>query len=259
MTVTPVGDVTGRKILIIAGARGIGLAMAGRFAELGAEVIFTARSAAAVEQATGELLTRSSSGVVHGVVLDVTEQSLEAKLSSLFESRGVPDAMIYNAGICPDYQRPEKISLANWDLVHETNLRGAIRASLVYGARCQAEGTPGSIVLISSMAGILAGEKLAPYVTAKTGMLGLARALALDWARVGIRVNVVAPGWVNTDLTSGLQANQWLNDKLISDIPMGYFAEPKEVVDVVVFLASESARYVTGSVYSVDGGLVAGE
>lgn len=253
----PVADVRGKSVLVIAGTRGIGRAISTRFAEAGAVVTFTARSEAVAEKVAAELRERFGDRV-NSAVLDVTDADLEEKLEQVFR-QGVPDAVVYNAGICPSYTRPEKMSLELWDLVHDTNLRGAIRVSLAYARACQASQRKGNIVLISSMTGVMAGRKLAPYVTAKTGMLGLTRALAMDWADVGIRVNAVAPGWVDTDLTSGLQGNETINNKLVSDIPLGYFAKPEEIVDVVVFLASESARYVTGSVYSVDGGLLAGK
>lgn len=258
MSKNPVADVREKKILVIGGARGIGLGIARRFAEVGANVVLTARSDQAAEKVSAEL-SEQMDCQVNWASLDVTEEQLEDKMRGIFSQYGVPDALIYNAGICPDYARAEKIPLAGWDIVYETNLRGAIRASLVYGGQCIAEQQKGSIILISSMAGILAGEKLAPYVTAKTAMLGLTRALAMDWAKSGIRVNAVAPGWVDTDLTTGLQGNEWLNNKLVADIPMGHFAKADEIADMIVFLASESASYVTGATYSVDGGLVAGK
>jgi len=104
---------------------------------------------------------------------------------------------------------------------------------------------------------VVGDPRLAAYTASKSGMAGMARTMAVDWARYGIRVNTVAPGYVATDLTAGLQDNEKLLNAITDRTPLGRLAEPEEISDVVVFLASESSSFVTGAVYPVDGGWTA--
>ena len=110
---------------------------------------------------------------------------------------------------------------------------------------------------MSSIAGLRGTRRLTAYGASKAGLVGLTRHLAIEWAEHGIRVNAVAPGWVNTDMTHGLHEHETIGQQLLDTVPIGWIARPEDVVDTMVFLASDSARFVTGSVYSVDGGTAA--
>jgi NAD(P)-dependent dehydrogenase (short-subunit alcohol dehydrogenase family) len=252
-----IGDITGKRLLIIGASRGIGLAIAARAAQLGAVVHLTARSAqAAADTATALAATHGAQVAGHG--LDIAAADATARLDAVLQAAGELDALIYNAGVSPVYARPEHISDEVFDQLVAVNLRGPFLAARAFGAQCLAQGRPGAIVFIASVASLVGTPRVAAYSATKAGVLGLTRSLAVDWAADGIRVNAVAPGWVATDMTQGLRDNPHLHDSLTGRVPMGRFAQPDEIADVALFLASDSARYVTGSVYSVDGGLLAG-
>lgn len=252
-----IGDITGKRLLIIGASRGIGLAIATRAAQLGAVVHLTARDAQAAAD-TAAVLAATHGAQVTGHGLDIAAADAGARLDTVLQAAGQLDALIYNAGVSPVYVRPEHISDDAFDQLLAVNLRGPFRAARAFGARCLAQQRPGAVVFIASVAALTGSPRLSAYGATKAGVLGLMRGLAVDWAADGIRVNAVAPGWVATDMTQGLQDNPRLHESLTGRVPMGRFAQPDEIADVALFLASDSARYVTGSVYSVDGGLLAG-
>lgn len=254
---TPIADLTGRRLLVIGASRGIGLAIATRAAGLGALVHLTARSAPAAADTAARLAAEHGAAVT-GYGLDIAAADATARLDAVLDAAGPLDALIYNAGVSPVYARPEKIGDEDFDAIARVNLRGPFIAARGFGARCLAAKRPGAIVFIASVASLVGTPRLSVYAATKAGVAGLTRGLAVDWAQDGIRVNAVAPGWVATDMTQGLQDNPHLHQRLTARVPMGRFAQPDEIADVALFLASDSARYVTGSVYSVDGGLVAG-
>ncbi len=256
-TAPGIGDITGKRLLIVGASRGIGLAIATRAAQLGAVVHLTARSAQAAA-GTAAALAATAGAPVTGHGLDIAAADAAARLEAVLQAAGELDALIYNAGVSPVYARPEHISDAAFDQIMAVNLRGPFLAARAFGARCLTQGRPGAIVFIASVASLIGTPRVAAYSASKAGVLGLTRSLAVDWAADGIRVNAVAPGWVATDMTQGLQDNRRLHERLTARVPMGRFAQPDEIADVALFLASDSARYVTGSVYSVDGGLLAG-
>jgi NAD(P)-dependent dehydrogenase (short-subunit alcohol dehydrogenase family) len=252
-----IGDISGKRLLIVGASRGIGLALAARAAQSGALVHLTARSAPAATQTAAALAAEHGASVTgHG--LDIAAADATARLDAVLDAAGALDALIYNAGVSPVYARPEKITDEDFDAIARVNLRGPFLAARAFGARCLTQGRPGAIVFIASVASLIGTPRLSVYAATKAGVAGLTRGLAVDWAQDGIRVNAVAPGWVATDMTQGLQDNPRLHERLTTRVPMGRFAQPDEIADVALFLASDSARYVTGSVYSVDGGLVAG-
>ncbi|MGK2940532.1 MAG: SDR family NAD(P)-dependent oxidoreductase [Immundisolibacter sp.] len=256
-TAPGIGDITDKRLLIIGASRGIGLAIATRAAQQGAVVHLTARSAQAATDTAAAIATQHGARATgHG--LDLAASDATARLDAVLEVAGELDALIYNAGLSHVYARPENISDADFDQIMAVNLRGPFLAARAFGARCLRQRRPGAIVFIASVAGFVGSPRLSVYAASKAGMLGLSRSLAVDWAADGIRVNAVAPGWVATDMTQGLQDNPRLHERLTTRVPMGRFAQPEEIADVALFLASDSARYVTGSVYSVDGGLLAG-
>ncbi|GAB4360148.1 MAG: glucose 1-dehydrogenase [Immundisolibacter sp.] len=256
-TVPAIGDLTAKRVLIIGASRGIGRALATRAAQLGAVVHLTARSAPAAAQ-TAAALAAEHGAEVTGHGLDIAAADATARLDAVLDSAGGLDALVYNAGVSPVYARPEKITDEDFDAIVRVNLRGPFLAARAFAVRCLREQRPGAIVFIASVASLVGMPRLSVYAATKAGVAGLTRGLAVDWAPDGIRVNAVAPGWVATEMTQGLQDNPRLHDRLTARVPMGRFAQPHEIADVALFLVSDSARYVTGSVYSVDGGLVAG-
>lgn len=252
-----VADVRGKAVLVVGGTRGIGRAIAERFAEMGAEVGVTGRNAEGVSGVAGEL-AEAHGQPVSGHALDVGDRARIREVVEEFEvQRGKVDALVYNAGISPSFTSAEKIDEETWDAIIATNLTGGFAAAQAFARRLISAERPGSVVFIGSVDSIVGDPRLAAYTASKSGMAGMARTMAVDWARYGIRVNTVAPGYVATDLTAGLQDNERLRKAITDRTPLGRLAEPKEISDVVVFLASDSSTFITGAVYPVDGGWTA--
>ncbi len=252
-----VADVRGKAVLVVGGTRGIGRAIAERFAQMGAEVGVTGRNAEQVSGVADEL-AEASGQPVSGHALDVADRTRIREVVEEFEAqRGRVDALVYNAGISPSFTSAEKIDEDTWDAIIATNLTGGFAAAQAFARRLIAAERPGSVVFMGSVDSIVGDPRLAAYTASKSGMAGMARTMAVDWARYGIRVNTVAPGYVATDLTAGLQDNERLRKAITDRTPLGRMAEPKEISDVVVFLASESSTFITGAVYPVDGGWTA--
>jgi NAD(P)-dependent dehydrogenase (short-subunit alcohol dehydrogenase family) len=249
-----IANVQGKAVLVVGGSRGIGRAIAERFAELGAEVGLTARNADRASEVAASV-AEAHGQPVSGYALDVTDRAQIREVVQGFEPRsGVPDVLIYNAGISPVYASAEKVGEEDWDAIIATNLTGAFLAAQTFARRLITEGRPGSIVLVGSINSIVGDPRLVAYTASKAGLAGMGKTLALDWARYGIRVNTVAPGYVATDLTSGLQQNEGLRRAITDRTPLNRMAEPAEIADLVVFLASDSSSFITGAVYPLDGG-----
>jgi NAD(P)-dependent dehydrogenase (short-subunit alcohol dehydrogenase family) len=249
-----IANVQGKAVLVVGGSRGIGRAIAERFAELGAEVGLTARNADRASEVAASV-AEAHGQPVSGYALDVTDRAQIREVVQGFEPRsGVPDVLIYNAGISPVYASAEKVGEEDWDAIIATNLTGAFLAAQTFARRLITEGRPGSIVLVGSINSIVGDPRLVAYTASKAGLAGMGKTLALDWARYGIRVNTVAPGYVATDLTSGLQQNEGLRGAITDRTPLNRMAEPAEIADLVVFLASDSSSFITGAVYPLDGG-----
>ena len=150
--------------------------------------------------------------------------------------RGGADVLIYNAGISPSYASAEKVEEKDWDDILATNLTGAFCAAQAFARPLIVDGAPGSVVFIGSVNSVVGDPRLVAYTASKAGLAGMAKTMALDWARYGIRVNTVAPGYVATDLTAGLQRSERLRKSLTDRTPQNRLAEPREIADLVVFL-----------------------
>ena len=253
----PFASVTGQSILVIGGARGIGRAISERLADQGANITLTARDLTRANDATSEIRATTSHQKVDGMQLDVTADTAKA-LDNWFDDNGLPATIIYNAGVSPIYERPENITDQDWQLIINTNLTGAFVTARTYAKRLIDANQSGSILFVNSIAGLVGSTRLSAYAASKHGLTGLVKTLGMEWASRNIRVNAIAPGWVRTDLTAGLQQNPVLEQRLIDSVPLGYLAEPADIADVAVFLCSDSARYVTGATWAVDGGLTCG-
>lgn len=252
-----VADVAGKSVLVVGGGRGIGRAIAERFAELGAEVGLTGRDPARTAEVAAALAD-THSAKVSGQALDVTDRPRIRQVVQEFRAqRGRSDVLVYNAGISPTYASAEKVTEEDWDDVLATNLTGAFCAAQAFARPLIEQETPGSIVFVGSVNSLVGDPRLVAYTASKAALAGMAKTMALDWSRYGIRVNTVAPGYVATDLTAGLQSNERLRKSLTDRTPQNRLADPKEIADLVVFLASDSASFITGVIYPVDGGWTA--
>lgn len=250
-----IAGLAGKVVIVTGGGRGLGRAISEGFAAAGAHVVLTGRNAATVEEAA-EAIAKLG-GSAHGIAADVTsEADMEAMCRQVTERHGRIDVLVNNAGVNPWYKTAEDTSLEEWRLVVETNLTGVFLATRAAGRVMLAQGE-GSIVNITSVAGRVGLAKTTAYCAAKGGVELMTRQLALEWARKGVRVNAVGPGYFATELTDGLRKNAKLSERVTQRTPMGRFGEPSELVGACLFLASPAASYVTGASLAVDGGWTA--
>ena len=242
----------GHRALVTGGTRGIGRAIAQHLARYGGDVVLTGRSRSESEAAAAALGAEGLTA--QGLDLEVTDSSSIKKLvHRVWEGGPGVDILVNNAGTNIP-QTALEVTEEAWDVVHGTNLKGLFFLSQEVARRWVDSGTKGVIVNVSSQAGIVAIDLRAAYCSAKAGVINLTRELALEWARYGIRVNAVAPTFVQTEMTAPMLADEEFRRKVQSMIPMGRVAEPVEVAEAVLFLCSEAASFVTGHTLVVDGG-----
>ena len=247
-------DLTGKSAIVTGSGRGLGRAMARGLAEAGARVTICGRSADIVKEAADEL--RAEGHEILDVVFDARDADDIARLiDSTVAAYGGLDLMVVNHGI-GSAQRAEDIEPAAWDEMIAINLTSAFACAQHAGRRMIAQGRGGSIVLTGSTGSLVAFEGLTSYGAAKAGLDHAARQLAAEWGRHNIRVNVVAPGYMTSNMRSTgdrYDSAEHL-DGVLALTPLGRKGEPEELVGPVVFLASDDSSYVTGHVIPVDGG-----
>nr|WP_202892328.1 3-oxoacyl-[acyl-carrier-protein] reductase [Kribbella shirazensis] len=225
--------------MVTGGSRGIGLAIANAFKEAGDQVAVTYNTSPPPE---GFL----------GVKCDITDQEqVDAAFDTIAEQHGPVEVLVANAGITRDTLLL-RMSDDDWDSVIETNLSGSFRV-----ARRAAKGMlrlrKGRIVFISSVVGLLGSPGQVNYAASKSGLIGMARSIARELGSRGITANVVAPGFVETDMTAVLPEET--QKQYLSQIPLGRFGLTEEIANAVRWLSSEEAGYITGAVIPVDGGI----
>jgi len=259
-----IADVVGKSALVVGGSRGIGNAIARRFAQGGAIVGVTGRDEAAARAAADAI-----GGGAIGYALDVRDRSAIETVVKRFDSdRGGADALVYSAGISPAFTSAEKLDAAAWDAIIDVNLTGAFLTAQAF-ARCSlARSRPSSIVFIGSTAGLVGAGRLAAYSASKAALTGLAKSLAWDWARKGIRVNVVNPDaiirgsklWHSSWRKERAAANKINEDQIEEHYRQRSMLKrnvfPEDVAEAVYFFASDVSAKSTGNILNVDAGNV---
>lgn len=230
---------TPRTVLVTGGNRGIGRAIAEEFVALGHRVAVTARSGSGPE---GTLT----------VVADVTDAvSIDAAYTQIESELGPVEVLVANAGITRDMLLM-RMSDDDFTDVVDTNLSGAFRV-VKRASKGMMKARFGRIILVSSVVGLLGSAGQVNYSASKSGLIGLARSLTRELGSRGITANVVAPGFIETDMTAALPAEQ--QEAYLKQIPASRFAQPQEVAKTIAWLASDDAAYISGAVIPVDGGL----
>ncbi|QBY56246.1 SDR family NAD(P)-dependent oxidoreductase [Cupriavidus oxalaticus] len=248
-------DLRGKVAVVTGGGRGIGRAIAQALAAHGAAVAVCGRTAGTLADVTDTITIQGAQALA--VTADVaSDDEIRRLRETVLDRFGQIDILVNNAGIDPHYASMEHTTAAEWHQILDVNLSGVYRCCRELGAAMLPR-RQGAIINISSIAGHIGLKRQVPYAASKGGVEQLTRALAHDWAEHGIRVNAIAYGFVQTDLTAGVVAHPHIGAKLLSRIPMGRFGNLDDVPGAAVFLASPAAAYVTGHSLLVDGGWTA--
>jgi NAD(P)-dependent dehydrogenase (short-subunit alcohol dehydrogenase family) len=244
-------DLSGKVALVTGASSGLGVHFARTLAAAGAAVAIAARRAERLASLQSEL--QKAGGRAAAIDLDVqSADAVRTAFDAVERDLGPLDIVINNAGISivkPALEMPEQ----DWDAVVDTNLRGAWLVAQTAGKRWVAAERPGVIVNIASILGLRTIGQVAPYNASKAGLIHLTRALAMEWARYGIRVNAICPGYIETEMNSDFWRTP-AGQRLIERIPQRRIGQPEHLDGALLLLASEAGSFMTGSVIAVDGG-----
>jgi 3-oxoacyl-[acyl-carrier protein] reductase len=240
------------QVAVVTGAgRGIGRAIALKFAAEGADVVCISRTAENSEKVAQEV--RATGRNAWGFSVDVANsEAVIAAAEKILADAGKVDILVNNAGVTRDGLLM-RMSEADWDTVLDTNLKGAFLMTKAF-TRPFIKQRSGRIINVASVIGLIGNAGQANYAASKAGLIGFTKSVARELASRGITANVVAPGFVETDMTSGL--NEQLKAEVLKTIPLGQFGQPEDIAAAALYLASPAGRFVTGQVLTVDGGMV---
>jgi len=244
---------TGERVaLVTGGGSGIGRATALALAAAGARVVVSDVNGEGVAETVR--LVEATGGTAWGMVVDVTQgAAVEALVRGTVERYGRLDWAVNNAGVGGVMAPTDQQSEAAWDAIMAVNLKG-VWLCMKYEIRAMLEQGGGAIVNVASAAGLVGFRYAAPYAASKHGVVGLTRSAALEYARKGIRVNAVCPGFTETPMVAGL--GETMVEATVKAIPMRRLGTPEEIAQAIVWLCSEGASFVTGHALAVDGGTV---
>jgi len=240
------------QIAVVTGAgRGIGRAIALKFAAEGADVACVSRTQENSEKVASEIRALGRKAWAHAV--DVADAgAVNAAAEKILTECGRVDILVNNAGVTRD-NLLMRMSETDWDAVLDTNLKGAFLFTKAF-SRALLKQRSGRIINVASVIGLTGNAGQCNYAASKAGLIGFTKSVAREMASRGITVNVLAPGFIETDMTAGL--NEDLRANVLKQIPLGSFGQPDDIAGVAVFLAGPASRYITGQVLAVDGGMV---
>lgn len=248
----PCFDLTGKVAVITGGTKGLGYGMAVTFAKYGADVVVAARTGADCERVEQEL--RSLGHRALGVPTDVSKgDQVQNLINRTIEVMGKIDIMICNGGTsatCPAIDLPEE----EWDRVMDVDLKGVFLCARAAAKQMIAQGNGGRVIAVASAAGLKGSKNVSPYCAAKAGVVNLARALALEWAKYNITVNTICPSYVITNINEKALSDPKVRDKILKTIAMRRFGTLDEIAAAALYLASDYAGFMSGAFLRLDGG-----
>ncbi len=250
----PALDLHSKTAVVIGGTSGIGLTLAKGLATAGADVVATGRRQKLVEEIACDIMKLGRRSLA--IACDVSDRSsLESLCQKVCQEFGKVDILVNSAGIT---QRTAVLDVAEeeWNGIMETNLSGTLRSCQVFG-RKMIERQYGRIINIASLASLVAFSEVAAYAASKAAVAALTKTMAVEWAKHGVCVNALLPGVFKTDLNSALLEGTPRGQECLMRTPMGRFGQLEELVGATIFLASDSASFVTGHLLAIDGGFLA--
>lgn len=244
--------ITGHVALVTGSTRGIGKSIAQKLAEEKVKLIITGTTEEKAKLVAQEIASNFEVEA-EGFAMDVTsEESVKNVVKAIIHQFGRIDILVNNAGITKD-ARLMMMKSSDWEDVIRTNLTGAFNCTKIVAKRMLSQNS-GRIINITSVIGLIGNIGQANYSASKAGLIGLTKTTAKELAERGITVNAIAPGYIHSDMTEVLAKTA--AEKMLFSIPMGIAGTPEDVADAVLFFASQKAKYITGQVLSVDGGMV---
>jgi 2-deoxy-D-gluconate 3-dehydrogenase len=246
-------DLTGRAALVTGANTGIGQGIALALAQAGARVVAAGRS----DMSETLALIAEAGGKGHALQADLQQHGIAERLIAEAAALAGPlDILVNNAGIIRRSEALE-FSESDWDEVMNVNLKANFFLAQAFAKAALATGRTGRIVNIASLLSFQGGIRVASYTASKSGLAGLTKLLACEWAAKGINVNAIAPGYIESNNTQALRADADRNSAILSRIPAGRWGKPSDIGGAAVFLASDAAAYMHGAVIPVDGGWLA--
>jgi 2-dehydro-3-deoxy-D-gluconate 5-dehydrogenase len=246
-------DLTGKVAIVTGCNTGLGQGMALALANAGANVVGVNR-----DDPTETIALMAKTGrQFHSVIADMSKMnSVDYVIKEAVSAFGKVDILVNNAGII---RRNDALDFTekDWDDVMDLNIKAVFFMSQGFAKQVIAQGTSGNIINIASMLSYQGGIRVPSYTASKSGVMGVTRLLANEWAKHGINVNAIAPGYMATDNTAALRADEDRSSEILSRIPAGRWGTPSDMAGPIVFLASDASRYVNGYTVAVDGGWLA--
>lgn len=245
-------ELDGKVALITGGSKGIGKAVALAYAREGADIALAARGPEDLERTAKEVEALGRRALA--VPTDVSDnEQVKALVEKTTAELGTIDILVNNAGAAPFMSTMDSIREDGFEKYFRINFNSAFYCTHAVAPILLEKGS-GSVVNMASVAGYIASPGLTYYSTAKAAMINLTKTVAREWAASGVRVNAIAPGWIETDLNEGARQDPGWYEGIRSMIPMGRWGTPEEVAAVALFLASDASSYMTGSIIVIDGG-----
>ncbi len=249
-------SLAGKTALVTGASRGLGRVITLALADAGADVALVARDAARLAQVAEEVERRGRRAVAIPANLVVMDE-LRRAVDDAYAAFEKIDVLVCNAGISPIWKRSTEVTEDEWDAIMTTNVKASFFMCTAVGQRMAEQGG-GAIITLASVASLIGTPRMAAYGASKAAVAQMTKTLALEWAERHVRVNAIAPGYIETDMTSGLLNHPYWGNAIRQATPMGRPGQPQEIAALAVYLASDASSFATGQVFVVDGGMAAG-